>query len=85
MAFLEQRKLSQSFPEIEIKVSKQADSLFPVVSAASICAKVIRDLALTNWDFVEDLDVNQISDWGSGYPNGNRRLFDTIRCGYASE
>jgi len=35
-----QRKLAHIFPNIPtIVVSKKADSLFPVVSAASICAK----------------------------------------------
>ena len=49
----------------KIKVSKKADSLFPCVSAASICAKVIRDNVLKNWVYTEDLTVKE---YGSGYP-----------------
>lgn len=32
--------LSSRFPNIRVRVSAKADALFPVVSAASICAKV---------------------------------------------
>ncbi|XP_050420550.1 ribonuclease H2 subunit A [Adelges cooleyi] len=61
-------KLSAIFPQLKIKVSKKADSLFPIVSAASICAKVTRDAALKNWKFAEKPDEDIDSKWGSGYP-----------------
>ncbi|XP_069783443.1 ribonuclease H2 subunit A [Narcine bancroftii] len=61
-------KLKERFPELEVTVRAKADSLFPIVSAASICAKVARDHAIQSWKFVEDLeDIN--TDYGSGYPN----------------
>uniref|UniRef100_A0A3B3CAC5 Ribonuclease n=1 Tax=Oryzias melastigma TaxID=30732 RepID=A0A3B3CAC5_ORYME len=63
-----EEKLSQRFPGIEVTVRPKADSLFPVVSAASICAKVARDRVVKGWKFAEDLgDVD--ADYGSGYPN----------------
>ncbi|PRP85398.1 ribonuclease H2 subunit A-like [Planoprotostelium fungivorum] len=62
-----QAKLKSQFPDIEIKVSNKADSLFPIVSAASICAKVIRDSRLKNWQFKERKTIS--SDFNSGYPS----------------
>ncbi|XP_074835892.1 ribonuclease H2 subunit A isoform X2 [Carettochelys insculpta] len=64
-----QEKLKRHFPELVVTVRPKADSLFPIVSAASICAKVARDRAVKNWRFLEDLgDVSL--EYGSGYPNG---------------
>lgn len=60
-------KLSQIFPEYKITVAKKADSTYPIVSAASICAKVSRDHALKVWKFAEGLTLTQ-EDFGSGYP-----------------
>ncbi|XP_038131277.1 ribonuclease H2 subunit A [Cyprinodon tularosa] len=63
-----EQKLSQRFPGVQVTVRPKADSLFPVVSAASICAKVARDRLVKGWTFAEDLGEMD-SDYGSGYPN----------------
>lgn len=63
-----QAKLSEIFPGIKITVANKADALFPVVSAASICAKVGRDRALKNWKFTEN-EAFDSKAYGSGYPN----------------
>ncbi|ESO09970.1 hypothetical protein HELRODRAFT_73260 [Helobdella robusta] len=62
-----QAKLKSIFPNIDIVVSKKADSIYPIVSAASICAKVARDKAIKNWKFIEG-DLFHQFDYGSGYP-----------------
>ncbi|XP_050212197.1 ribonuclease H2 subunit A [Mercurialis annua] len=60
-------KLSERFHSIKFVVSKKADSLYPVVSGASIVAKVTRDRALRDW--VLDETTEEISrNFGSGYP-----------------
>lgn len=48
-----QAKLSSFFPTIDFTVTSKADALFPIVSAASIVAKVTRDRILDEWMFAE--------------------------------
>lgn len=68
-----QRKLKSFFPLINITVAKKADALYPIVSAASIVAKVTRDKVLESWIFAEgDSVVNGGRSWGSGYPGDAR-------------
>lgn len=62
-----QAKLSNIFPYYKITVAKKADSTYPIVSAASICAKVTRDHALKLWRFPEGLKLSH-ETYGSGYP-----------------
>ncbi|CAH2047145.1 unnamed protein product, partial [Iphiclides podalirius] len=62
-----QAKLAEIFPNIKITVAKKADSIYPIVSAASIVAKVTRDHALKVWKFKEGLDMDH-TQFGSGYP-----------------
>ncbi|KAK6639625.1 hypothetical protein RUM43_007898 [Polyplax serrata] len=62
-----QEKLSKLFPDCKITVEKKADSLYPVVGAASICAKVIRDNIVQHWKYGELLNITE-TDVGTGYP-----------------
>ncbi|KAI9276501.1 ribonuclease H-like domain-containing protein [Umbelopsis sp. AD052] len=65
-----QAKLSRMFPGIDITVAKKADSTYPIVSAASIVAKVTRDAILKNWTFAEpNLSATIGQAFGSGYPS----------------
>ncbi|XP_065869621.1 ribonuclease H2 subunit A isoform X2 [Euphorbia lathyris] len=60
-------KLSEKFPSVKFVVAKKADSLYPVVSGASIVAKVTRDRALQEWVLDETAEcINR--NFGSGYP-----------------
>lgn len=75
-----QAKLKTFFPAADITVAKKADSLYPCVSAASVCAKVTRDAALeTMYDAMrrEQLRGEAATSengmaWGSGYPSDAR-------------
>lgn len=78
-----QKKLERIWPTIRITVAKKADSLYPVVSAASVCAKVTRDAALevcyepyetatTKANPTTSDPENNTIPWGSGYPSDAR-------------
>jgi ribonuclease H2 subunit A len=70
-----QKKLQLIFPTIKITVEKKADSLFPCVSAASVVAKVTRDVSCEA--MLEDYNgqrrqAESVVTWGSGYPSDAR-------------
>jgi ribonuclease H2 subunit A len=76
-----QEKLSNLFPTLKVTVEKKADATYPVVSAASICAKVPRDTLLNEWKF-EDPRICNDRDWGCGYPsdvNTKRWMKDNLQ------
>lgn len=67
-----QKRLERIFPAQRITVAKKADSLYPCVSAASICAKVTRDAALDVLYSQYTSAEHQGIAWGSGYPSDAR-------------
>ncbi|KAL9028418.1 MAG: hypothetical protein Q9196_003210 [Gyalolechia fulgens] len=76
-----QKKLERIFPATKITVAKKADSKFPCVSAASVCAKVTRDAALEVGYQAYHLPDAQAEGpktaadaWGSGYPSDARAI-----------
>ncbi|KAK5089128.1 hypothetical protein LTR05_003352 [Lithohypha guttulata] len=74
-----QKKLQAIFPTVKITVEKKADSLYPCVSAASVVAKVTRDVSCeVLYSKVVEGKQAQFEDngvmidevgWGSGYPS----------------
>lgn len=62
-----QAKLKAIFPRVKVTVAKKADSTYPIVSLASICAKVSRDHVLHTWKFREEVEIPE-KGYGSGYP-----------------
>lgn len=67
-------KLKAIFPTLQFTVVPKADALFPVVSAASIVAKVTRDVFMEVWNFNEvEGQLNFSPEFGSGYPSGKCR------------
>jgi ribonuclease H2 subunit A len=63
-------KIRSRFPKMKVTVSKKADSLYPIVSASSICAKVVRDQIVQTWKINEFDEEKQSIQYGSCYPGG---------------
>lgn len=62
-----QAKLLKIFPSVAVTVAKKADSIYPIVSTASVVAKVTRDLNLHFYNTHLPLLHNHAL--GSGYPS----------------
>ena len=64
------RLLSERFPRFEFTVSSKADSIYPIVGAASIFAKVTRDWNLEKWQPPHGRQTLPYDrNFGSGYPS----------------
>lgn len=63
------KQLNEKFPEYSFTVCSKADSIYPVVGAASIFAKVTRDFNLENWT-PSGSSLSFDRNFGSGYPSG---------------
>ena len=63
------KQLSDRYPAYSFTVCSKADSIYPVVGAASIFAKVTRDFNLENWT-PSGSSLSFDRNFGSGYPSG---------------
>lgn len=62
------------YPKVKFTVSEKAELKYPVVAAASICAKVTRDAELKNWKFRENVGDGVSFEFGSGYPGDEKTI-----------
>lgn len=62
-----EKDYKDAYPHVKFVVAEKADSKYPVVGAASICAKVTRDQEIKNNKMVEPLILSSVT--GSGYPS----------------
>lgn len=60
------RKRMEKFEFSRFEAEHKADEKYPIVAAASICAKILRDAKITQ--IKKELDI----DFGSGYPGDEK-------------
>lgn len=85
--------LQSLFPTLAFTVCSKADSIYPIVSAASIAAKVTRDKVLEEWVFLER-EWERVEGgkgggvgergWGSGYPAGELLALSLVLFSFCS-
>lgn len=68
------KQLSDRYPKYSFTVCSKADSIYPVVGAASIFAKVTRDFNLENWKPETEKSLSFDRNFGSGYPSGTYKI-----------
>ena len=81
--------------DTQIICKSKADAEFPVVSAASICAKVSRDQLLKDWEFREEIAAKYLNnqreeaklDLISGFDKENieKKFSRQFGCGYPGD
>lgn len=59
-------KVKANFPNLKVIIAERADSTYPLVSAASIIAKVLRDRTVKAWESSDKYKL----PFGCGYPSG---------------
>lgn len=81
-------RLSERFPGVRFVVETKADATYPIVSAASIVAKVTRDRALKDFVFEEELPASGAAaggDNGSSSSGGAGTISTQFGSGYPAD
>lgn len=70
-----EKYLQSRFPSLSITVRNKADSIYKIVGAASVAAKVTRDYLVEGWVWEENV-ADGVKIWGKG---------DNLGSGYPSD